>query len=240
VTILSKFKIQYHDALVAGDGSGGISAAILRLSPLTRLIFNSLLTLDKVDLRGTAPSPPSALVSLGRMGERCVNLMNVWENPSDLTEDGTWFYFSSLKEEHSLKVDLVVIDAEISEISQVAMLEKKIETHVFPLLSRKGTMIYKTYMDRLFDLNLKTLETLGGLFKKLELGFTEITSSHIQKQGSHSKRPNAVRFDPGDNSLKCLQSRSRSSTRMQRNTRNVGSRRRSPISLESGSYCSCI
>lgn len=176
-SILSKFKIQYHDALVAGDGLGGISAAILRLSPLTRLIFNSLLTLDKVDLRGTAPSPPSALVSLGRMGERCVNLMNVWENPSDLTEDGTWFYFSSLKEEHSLKVDLVVIDAEISEISQVAMLEKKIETHVFPLLSRKGTMIYKTYMDRLFDLNLKTLETLGGLFKKLELGFTEITSS---------------------------------------------------------------
>lgn len=50
-SILSKFKIQNHDALVAGDGSGGISAAILRLSPLTRLIFNSLLTLDKVDLR---------------------------------------------------------------------------------------------------------------------------------------------------------------------------------------------
>lgn len=130
--MLSKFKIQYHDVLVAGDGSGG--AAVLRLSPLTRLIFNSLLTLYKVDLRGTASSPLSALVSLGELRKRCVNLNDVWENPSDLTEDETWFYFSALKGEYLLKIDLIIIDAEIQDLSKVIKLEQKIDTYIFPLL----------------------------------------------------------------------------------------------------------
>ncbi|CAF4947303.1 unnamed protein product [Pieris macdunnoughi] len=51
----------YQDVLVGGDGSGGMTSCLLRLNPISRAVFNSLLELEGVELKGSTPSPPSAL-----------------------------------------------------------------------------------------------------------------------------------------------------------------------------------
>lgn len=85
------------DALGGGDGSGGICSYLLRPNCQTKVIFNSILLLEEVDLRGSTAFPPSAIAELGLAAKRCVNFHNSWENPSDLSDSATWDYFLRLK-----------------------------------------------------------------------------------------------------------------------------------------------
>ncbi|QDZ59981.1 large protein [Harbour porpoise rhabdovirus] len=175
--LIKEHRINYDDFICGGDGSGGITSALLRMQPFSRCIFNSLLETKDMDLRGSAPSPPSAVKELGIMAHRCVNLSDVWKNPSDLSDPRTWEYFLSLKNKFKLKLNLMVFDMEV----RCKMTSQKIEDLIISnldLIEIGGTLIYKTYLSRLEEWDENMVGKIGGYFKHIYLSHTLVTSSH--------------------------------------------------------------
>ena len=78
-----------------------MTAALLRYYPASQGIFNSLMDLHGCSLEGVHPSPPAAVCAMPKdVRDRCVNLTNCWEHPSDLTKSSTWAYLNQVKENH--------------------------------------------------------------------------------------------------------------------------------------------
>ncbi|ADB88761.1 RNA polymerase, partial [Durham virus] len=176
-TILRELDIQYRDALCGGDGSGGLTALLLRLNPYCRAIFNSLLDLQDYDLRGSKPSPPSAVAALYSGSTRCVNFTDCWENPSDLTKFQTWEYFKKLRAQHKLQLDLMIFDMENRD-DQSSQIESLLEQNLHGLLELGGTLIFKSYGARLLAGGQKNPTLiLGRHFEKVLICQTSFTSN---------------------------------------------------------------
>ncbi|AJG39161.1 RNA-dependent RNA polymerase [Wuhan Fly Virus 2] len=176
-SILICLNIQIRDALCGGDGSGGIGSMVLRLSSRSRLIFNSLLDLSGVNLRGSNPAPPSAINMVEEVADRCVNLKTAWLNPHDLTDSETWLYFIELKKEHGLHLNLIVLDMEAKDNGAIRDIIKHLKDHMYQLLESKCTVIFKTYGKFLLDAELSCVSILGSFFARTCLTFTEVSSS---------------------------------------------------------------
>jgi len=106
----------YRSAIVAGDGSGGMTACLLRIYTKIRVIFNSLFDVKESLSGGLSPGVPGALTSLtSSQLSRCINSDTAWKYPSDLSKVETWNYFVDLLtfDGKLTKCDLVICDAEI-------------------------------------------------------------------------------------------------------------------------------
>lgn len=179
--LLNELRLSPEDIICGGDGSGGISASLLRRYPASRLIFNSLLNLDGVQLGGSLPSPPSALDYMpDRVKNRCVNLKNAWELPSDLSKEETWIGFRKLKLQHGLQINLIVLDMEIQSDDMTSKIEACLRRHLKGLLMDGGTLILKTYIHRLFSTK-SPLITLGSLFNIVTVTQNDFSSSHTSE-----------------------------------------------------------
>nr|AHD46130.1 RNA-dependent RNA polymerase [Eel virus American] len=176
-SILVQNRIQVTDALCGGDGSGGIGASVMRQYPITQVIYNSLFEIQDLDMRGSAPGPPSAIAAMGSMSMRCVNRDSAWKNPSDLSHTSTWEYFQSLMTQHQLRCNLWTFDMEVRSHDISDAIEKQIVANLH-LLPKGGTIIYKTYLTKLSDMETTILDRLGGFFKRVSLVSTDATSSH--------------------------------------------------------------
>nr|QTJ62263.1 RNA-dependent RNA polymerase [Bactrocera tryoni rhabdovirus 1] len=177
-SILKHLNIQPADAIIGGDGSGGISSCFLRLYPTSKIIFNSLLNFDDVQLKGSNPSPPSAIVGLTFAKNRCVNLNTVWKYPSDLSSSETWNYFISEVTEHNLDINMLIFDMEVKSLSTSRNIEENICKYIFKLCKNSFTLIYKTYVAYLLDNDVSCLRTFGLIFEKIDFAYTQLTSSH--------------------------------------------------------------
>lgn len=165
--------------LCGGDGSGGMTAAILRWSPEARGIFNSLLDLSDRHLRGVAPSPPSAIVALpAHMRDRCVNWKTCWKDPSDLSQEMTWVHFAHLAMEHSLQINLIVLDMEVVDDETADRIEDLTRTYLAILLAKDGCLVYKMYGTREERRKGEGVSKLGSLFLKTYAVTTQVTSLH--------------------------------------------------------------
>ncbi|AIY25911.1 RNA-dependent RNA polymerase [Lepeophtheirus salmonis rhabdovirus 9] len=176
-SLLKALDIQWTDAICGGDGSGGISALLLRENRQSRVIFNSLLTLEGVELRGSSPGPPSAVEAMGEMKGRCINFTDAWRNPSDLNERSTWDYFRALIQDHQLCIDLITCDAEWSNRGGPDSLLANMLPNVLSVLVRGGTFIYKTYLDQVLNHMTRELEVMGGRFRTFMVATSELSSS---------------------------------------------------------------
>ncbi|AEG25349.1 polymerase [Vesiculovirus jurona] len=176
-SILKEKQIKYRDFLCGGDGSGGMTAACLRYNPRSRGIFNSILEFDGSSMKGSSPDPPSALETVYNGMKRCVNALDCWEYPSDLSLKDTWKYFKILIQEHSLKIDLIVLDMEVRELDVTEKIENQIRNNIYDILSTNGTLIYKTYGSVISSERSNSLTRLGPLFEDVELLQTEYSSS---------------------------------------------------------------
>nr|UED36916.1 polymerase [Mediterranean bat virus] len=180
-SIIKGVPIKYADFICGGDGSGGMTAALLRLNKHSRGIFNSLMLLDDVSMRGSSPDPPNALNTLGSDSARCVNGNQCWEDSSDLTVSDTWKCFLDYKQKKFLHLDLMVFDMEATDFeipNKIALLLRK---HLHALLEMHGTVVFKTYGTILCTTDTNPLTILGPLFEDVLLCQTEFSSSHTSE-----------------------------------------------------------
>nr|AXF38662.1 MAG: RNA-dependent RNA polymerase [Duck rhabdovirus] len=175
--LLARYNITYRDFLCGGDGSGGLTSCLLRWQPDSKGIFNSLLDLRNINLRGSRPAEPSAVSALGHRRFGCVNLESVWEHPSDLSQTETWRYFKDTATSEGLNIDLIVLDMERVERTQ-GLIIKNLVDNVPKLLQRGGTLIYKSYVWSLINKELDYLVIkLGRCFDQVYIAQTEFSSS---------------------------------------------------------------
>ncbi|UHK03250.1 MAG: RNA-dependent RNA polymerase [Hangzhou rhabdovirus 4] len=180
-TIIKTLHIKYNNFLCAGDGSGGLTAWLLRNNLESRGIFNSLLELTGVHLKGSAPSPPSAVESMGGMASRCVNAFDCWKDPSNLACQATWTRFKTLCKIHGLRIDLVVMDMEVRDSEEMERIESLVHKNIWDLLVTGGTLIFKSYLTRIFGSDKNILETLGKSFKNVDVVHTSLSSSRTSE-----------------------------------------------------------
>ncbi|AJR28566.1 polymerase [Keuraliba virus] len=177
-TMIKELGIKYHDFLCGGDGSGGMTSSLLRLNWRSRCIFNSLIEYSGVSVRGAQPGGPPAIEALGPDKTRCVNFHSVWEDPTDLSDAACWDNFLKIKKDHNLKIDLIVLDMEVRDNKIADLIEDNLEDQGLRLITRHGTIIYKTYLTRLFlQPSCNILTKVGKYFKRVKLIQTSFTSS---------------------------------------------------------------
>nr|APG78763.1 RNA-dependent RNA polymerase [Hubei dimarhabdovirus virus 4] len=177
-SILHGIKIPVEDALVGGDGSGGMTSAILRSYPHSRCIFNTLVEYQDVLLKGASPDPPSAIMALPPMDRsRCVNLEQVWRYSNDLSFRATWAHFEVLKQQHDLDLSLLVFDMEVTNEETIIKIIENLRTHVHSLLRGNGTVIFKSYVHWIMSNNASVLRTLGPYFRHVRLVTTSVSST---------------------------------------------------------------
>nr|AMJ52373.1 large protein [Riverside virus 1] len=179
--LLNHLKLRPIDALVGGDGSGGIGSLVLRKYDWTRLIFNSLLDMDNVDLGGSLPRPPSAIDYMpDSVKSRCVNFEKAWENPMDLSKPSTWRSFKGLKHKHGLRINLAIFDMEVRDDKMSSDIEDLMAKHLPSLMEVNSTVIVKTYVQRLLSKNSVLLK-LGSLFHSSVVTQNDLSSSHTSE-----------------------------------------------------------
>lgn len=131
-----------------------------------------------VSLRGSNPSPPTAIHECLHVRGRCVNLEDVWQNPSDLCLPETWSYFRSLTKKWNLKLNLMIFDLEYLSDEKMTSTENNIVLNLDLIRKNNSCIIYKTYLTVLYNSDDNILTRLGHLFKIVQLAHTETTSSH--------------------------------------------------------------
>ncbi|APG78850.1 RNA-dependent RNA polymerase [Xinzhou dimarhabdovirus virus 1] len=169
----------FRDVICGGDGSGGMSAAILRMSKYSRLIFNSLMTHETAGFSGVSPGPPAAISHMNKtVRERCVNLMTCWEEPSDLSESGTWKNITKLIDKFEMNIDLIVLDMEVQSDDTYHKIFLHLYNRIHELLSENGSIIIKFYGSKLSDPRfVDHLNFLGTNFLNVQAYYPELSSS---------------------------------------------------------------
>ncbi|AJG39212.1 RNA-dependent RNA polymerase [Wuhan Louse Fly Virus 10] len=175
--ILEYLSIRPRAAICAGDGSGGLTALLIRTYPFCRVIFNSLCDYKDVRLKGNSPSPPSAILHASGNPEQCLNFRTNWQNPNDLSQEETWEYFGSIIAQNSLIIDLIVLDMEVSDEELMDQIEIYSLKYLLKIGAVGCVLIFKTYLTRIFGREENLLTRVKGLFSRVEVLTTSISSS---------------------------------------------------------------
>ncbi|AIL31438.1 L [Kumasi rhabdovirus] len=177
-SIIVRMGIGYQDFLCGGDGSGGMSACLARINPLSHYIYNSLVEYQGTSLRGSSPGVPPAIGNCSPHPFKCVNGETAWMEPSDLSQQDTWLNFKRLASRNNLNIDLIVLDMEIRDKLTQLKIESNLESHGLEILNPGGSVIYKCYAS---DLNAtphsNALQKLGKYFKHVFLVSTSFSGS---------------------------------------------------------------
>ncbi|AJG39207.1 RNA-dependent RNA polymerase [Wuhan Louse Fly Virus 9] len=179
--ILKYAGVNPRGALCGGDGSGGITALVMRMFPSCQTIFNSLCDYKDVRLRGNSPSPPSAIVHASCNPGNCVNYKTNWQNPNDLSQRETWEYFIDLTKQYCLILDLIILDMEVKDPKTIDLIES-LSLNYFSKIGAPGSiMIFKTYLTRIFGSKDNILNKIQGRYTRVEVLSTSISSSQTSE-----------------------------------------------------------
>ncbi|QKV49535.1 large protein [Bughendera virus] len=181
--IVRHFGIGWRDFLCGGDGSGGMTAALLRMNGNSKCIYNTLIEFTGSSLRGSSPGKPPAIALCVPNPYRCVNLASVWQEPSDLASELTWNNFSKyiVNFDLEIEINLIVIDAEIRDKKVWEQLICQLENHALDILLVHGNMIIKTYGNLLQTHSSSVIHRLIGYFKEVHICYTALSSSHTSE-----------------------------------------------------------
>ncbi|UAU42865.1 polymerase [Nasoule virus] len=190
-SLLTHFKVKYNYFICGGDGSGGMTSALMRYQQSSTGIFNSLLELTNTPLRGSKPAPPSAVDALGADRSRCLNVDSCWENPSDLSKQATWEYFKKFVSKQ--KFDLAVFDMEIRDEHMMNQILENLDFYMDSLLIKESTIIFKTYLHPIINTDKNALTIISSWFQEVHVCQTEFTSSHSSEVYIVGRRLNKLR-----------------------------------------------
>lgn len=179
-TILSSYDIKWDFAICGGDGSGGITSYLCRSNPTGKVLFNSLIILDGVDLKGSHPSPPSAILALGSERFRCINLTDAWQHPSDLTKRSTWNYFSGVSIKSREKFDLMIFDMEVVDEISIEQIENHLREFSLQILREHGSIIFKSYVERIINKHA-IIDKIGPQFERVFAVQTTFSSNYTSE-----------------------------------------------------------
>ncbi|QIQ19244.1 polymerase [Taiyi bat virus] len=180
--IVKHFGIKWTDFLCGGDGSGGMTAALLRLNNRSKCIYNSLVDFKGSSLRGASPGAPSAIECCCNNSERCVNKDRAWEEPSNLALSSTWMNFLKYKQKYNMNIDLMVFDMEILDEETINQVYQQIKTYGLSMLSLRGNLICKCYIDHLLNHQKDNILThLGSFFRDIFLCYTDLSGSYTSE-----------------------------------------------------------
>ncbi|APG78810.1 RNA-dependent RNA polymerase [Hubei rhabdo-like virus 2] len=141
----------YHHVLCAGDGSGGVSALIMRLNPLIRVYYNSIMG-NESPLQHSLPDyAPPAVEKYDPGCGMLEHLQESVEGFSDITLPQFVEQITRIiPRDH---FDLLICDAEGEGIStlqqQMMALHNLLELTRRGITTRKAVLIYKTYLTNL-------------------------------------------------------------------------------------------
>ncbi|QEA08648.1 polymerase [Puchong virus] len=179
--IIERLRISYQDFICGGDGSGGMTSCLLRINRQSRGIFNSLLMLEDKPLHGTKPGPPTAILELGGMSKRCVNLNDVWKEPSDLSKKETWKYFERCRRMLNLRINLMVLDMECISEDILFNIHKELIGFLPKNMEEGGVLIIKTYLAHLLSEDLCIVEKLAHQFDCTLICNTQVSSTNTSE-----------------------------------------------------------
>nr|WAK77063.1 MAG: polymerase [Rhabdoviridae sp.] len=179
--IIARCGLAYRDFICGGDGSGGMTSALLRWSPTSRCVFNTLMEYGQSSTRGTKPGSPPALAMGEWISSRCVNRDTIWEEPSDLSHPSAWISMKNHVVRSLLRVDLIVLDMEVREPAISSAIEENLIQEGFQMLEKHGAIIYKTYGTFLVDQPVSILDRIGGYFREVSLCQTGLSSSRTSE-----------------------------------------------------------
>lgn len=203
-TLIRDLNIRYRDFICMGDGSGGLTSALLSLSKGSRGIFNTLIDLTDVNLKGTEPGVPHIFTVLGPLHQkRCVNLKRMWENPTDLRKRETWDHFSTLISEHHLDITLLLCDAESNSLQDYEQIWDQLTSWFDPARMKNCTIILKVYYNHLVE-SVK-LKPLYKHFGSVSVYQSKWASSHSSELYVVMKNPYmtpSLKGELSDESLK--------------------------------------
>lgn len=178
-SIIKSLGWSYTDFICGGDGSGGMTAALLRNDRMNMCIFNSLMDLEQKELKGSKPTPPSSLQSMNsQVRRRCVNLDTCWSQSDDLSDWSTWNHFEHLIKKYDMSVDLIVLDMECKSLTMSRKIFKNVVRFCPKIFKMGGKLIMKLYGSQLNNEPDGPLRMIGSMFKETRLVSTEVTSSH--------------------------------------------------------------
>ncbi|AJR28540.1 polymerase [Nkolbisson virus] len=180
-TLVARLGIRYHDFICGGDGSGGMTAALLRWNRHSRGLYNSLLEYDKSSSRGAKPGAPPAIVGCTGLESRCLNISNVWEDPSDLSADSTWVKMGEYVKEYRMRIDLIVLDMEVRSEEMSSAIEGRVAEYGLSYLQENGVLIYKSYLTRMSADGLPVVEQLKNYFRQTLICQTSLSSSRTSE-----------------------------------------------------------
>nr|QNM37838.1 RNA dependent RNA polymerase [Insect mononegavirales virus 2] len=176
-SILKAYNVESYFFICGGDGSGGMTSALLRYYPRSVGIFNSLLEYSDALFKGSSPEPPSSISLLGSEALRCINLHSAWEEPSDLRLWNTWENFLNYSSILKKKVDMIVLDMEDSNQENLKKVWANLRMFIFKNDRKKTTVILKTYVATLLNVERSPITQLGSIFSKVYVCNTLATSS---------------------------------------------------------------
>ncbi|ASM90779.1 polymerase [Holmes Jungle virus] len=180
-TIIKRLNLKWSFGLVCGDGSGGVASYLCRSNPFGEVVFNSLLELDGIDFKGSHPSPPPAITALGSIKNRCINHGDCWQAPSDLSNHETWNYFGKLARERHKKYDLIIIEADISDIKILRQTREFISSFAKAYLSDNGSLICRGFLENLWTGTDNITDLLCRTFKEIKWVQTNLSSNFTQE-----------------------------------------------------------
>lgn len=142
--ILNQIGIIPAFAFIGGDGSGGMTALVLRKYPNSETIYNSLLEVGSETLKGGNPGIPSAINALPYdYKSRCLNKDKCWTEQTDLSAELTWKDLRSWVVKK--KFDLFVVDAHARTLDEFVSIYRNLVRYERELVSESGIIIIKCY-----------------------------------------------------------------------------------------------
>ncbi|AHU86500.1 L protein [Almendravirus arboretum] len=210
--LLNELHLSPEFCIVGGDGSGGMSALILRKYINCKVIYNSLLEVNETNYRGSNPGTPQAIASLPQIyKDRCLNFEKNWLNPNDLTSIDCWKYLVSKNIRGNSLIDLIILDMEARETDKYRAIYENLLTNISNL-DPNGVAIVKSYTNIMADINdiLLLFRNRGySIFitnSKYSSSYTTevylvITKRSVNLKSYKNYKPNITRLDFFNNSI---------------------------------------
>lgn len=183
-SILTYLDIKEENFIIGGDGSGGITSMVIRMTTTKKVLFNSLIEYEGVNLKGSLPPPPPAVAILGSISRKCQNLRNCWANPGNLADERTWFTLGDQAWEADMSNCVLILDMECRTYEEYFLIFKRMNWAIKNRVVPVKRVLVKCFLSLIAE-RPALLEEISKHFGHVEVTWSHITSSNSSEVYIH-------------------------------------------------------